>query len=209
MFAACTECVFSRGMHTGSDRWQVHGHDKGHVPRQTVTQEHLPLSLNKGVLELHSCAGPSCPQGSTVVVPGSTTVEQGPLAAASCGFTSLHRCLSHWLGGWTFTHDTLGVWTPDIAGMPSNFRELLAVWHVLQSLPVASIQHKTLQVVSDNVMMVACINCLGTSSQVLSDLMKQFLAWASERSIVLVAKHLSGVRNCRADWISCILVHHE
>ncbi len=62
-----------------------------------------------------------------------------------------------------------GVWTSWVSHMPSNFRELLAVGQAIQSFGPL-IQDRSVQVLSDNITTVACINHLYSPSSQLGRL---------------------------------------
>ena len=76
-------------------------------------------------------------------------------------------------GGWGGTdliRDAAGLWPRSVQLQHSNYRELLAVYMTLQSL-VTHLEGKSVQILLDNVTTIAYINCLGGSSQLMSDLM--------------------------------------
>ncbi len=110
-------------------------------------------------------------------------------------------------GGWTGHLQAGGMWSTAGVFQHSNVKELLAVWKTLQSLP--DVRHKVIQVVSDNISTVACINRLSSASSSLTTVMKQVLVWCDRRDITLVARHLSGVQNAQADYLSRVLFRHE
>ncbi len=112
-------------------------------------------------------------------------------------------------GGWTSQNnvDEGGTWTTRQVLHHSNVKELMAVWETLRSLP--NVHNKVIQVISDNVSTVACINRLSSSSDRMASVMRQVLAWCENRDVTLVAHHLSGVQNTRADHLSRVLYRHE
>ena len=90
----------------------------------------------------------------------------------------------------------------------SNFRELLAVYKVLQSFGT-TLKSKHVQILSDNVTTIAYINRLGGSVQHMSDLMTTIWGYARSLDISLSARHLSGVPNFRADELSHVTSPYE
>ena len=112
-------------------------------------------------------------------------------------------------GGWSQHLKASGTWDISVAYQPSNYCELLAVWRTLESFPNKFYKNKTIQVISDNATMITCINRLSSKSEVMTLLMTQFFLWLDTNNTKLVARHLSGVKNVHANWLSRVLFRHE
>ena len=101
-----------------------------------------------------------------------------------------------------------GIWTKWIGHMPSNYRELLAVGQALKSFGPL-IRGQCVQVLSDNVTTVACINHLYSPSSVLGRLAQAVWVESQKWNVVLRAKYLAGKDNIHADALSRIQSQYE
>ena len=113
--------------------------------------------------------------------------------------------------GWGATclgQNAAGWWNHRLSRAPSNYRELMAVLLALKSFN-GLLGGKKVQVLSDNVTTVAYINHLGGHCKELSDLAVAVWAEAEEQQITLTAKHLPGVINQEADFLSRIIPKYE
>lgn len=101
-----------------------------------------------------------------------------------------------------------GLWEPCISAKSSNFRELMTVGMTLLSFH-DTLCGKVVQILSDNVTTVACINNLYTPSQELGQLMTDIWIMAHKLGVTLVAKHLAGRLNVLADHLSRVNSPYE
>ena len=101
-----------------------------------------------------------------------------------------------------------GNWQKCVSFQHSNYRELLAVLKTIQSLH-QQLAGKNVQVLSDNVTMVAYINRMGGSSEHLSNLMTTLWTTAKAKNITLSARHLAGNLNETADFLSHLRSTYE
>lgn len=101
-----------------------------------------------------------------------------------------------------------GIWNTQIAHMPSNYRELLAVGLALKSFG-PHIRGKSVQILSDNITTVACLNRLYTPSQELGQLVKRVWLEAHAWEVDVQAKYLAGHLNQHADMLSRILSPYQ
>ena len=97
-------------------------------------------------------------------------------------------------------------WDKQIARMPSNYRELLAILLAIKAFE-HDLKGKTVQVLS--VAAVAYINHLGGPSPSLTALASAVWITAYELEIALSAKHLAGKENVHADHLSRLSTHYE
>ena len=99
--------------------------------------------------------------------------------------------------------DAAGPWPKAVSYRHSNYRELLAVYNTLLAFKHL-IKGKTVQILSDNVTTVAYINKLGGMCPVMSDLTTTIFAYTQSLQTQISARHLAGVSNTRADFLSRI-----
>lgn len=114
-------------------------------------------------------------------------------------------------GVWMGNHasdQAAGLWTGWVAHKSINYKELLAVGMALQSFG-PRLEGKTVQILSDNITTVACINRFYSHSTELGELAQAVWVEAHKWNIVLRAKHLSGKNNYRADYLSRIHSPYE
>ena len=97
--------------------------------------------------------------------------------------------------------ETFGLWDRSMANMPSNFRELSAVYLGIKSFS-AQLQGKALTVLTDNIVTTAYLNHLGGPVQSLTNLAQAIWAIVFKLDISLRAHHLPGVLNVQADRLS-------
>ena len=90
----------------------------------------------------------------------------------------------------------------------SNFRELLAVYLALLSFR-DSLFGKSLEILSDNVTVVALINKLGSSDSRLDAIAQNIWSFAFKYQLMLVAHHIAGCFNVCPDALSRIPLRHE
>ena len=113
--------------------------------------------------------------------------------------------------GWGACMGTLeasGVWTAWVTHMPSNYRELLAVVQALKSFG-PKINNMCIQILSDNITTVACINKLYSPSSALGQLAQSLWVVANQLNVELRAKYLAGHLNTHADALSRIISPYE
>lgn len=101
-----------------------------------------------------------------------------------------------------------GLWTTWVSHMPSNFRELLAVAQAIKSFG-PRLQHLCVQVLTDNITTVACINKLYSPSSQMGQLAQSVWVEANKWNIELRAKYLAGKLNTEADALSRITSPYE
>ena len=104
-------------------------------------------------------------------------------------------------GGVCDNNEAAGHWTPEVKQTSINYRELLAVLLSLKSFKDI-IANKCVQILTDNVTTVACINNLGGNVPELTALTKSIYAHVYQNNIQIHAKHLAGKVNCHADRLS-------
>lgn len=97
-----------------------------------------------------------------------------------------------------------GLWDETVSYQHINYKELFAVLLAIKSFANCDkiAPKKTVQIVSDNICTVAYLNHLGGPVKSLSDLARVIHTTATEMGITLVAKHLSGILNTEADYLS-------
>ncbi len=111
-------------------------------------------------------------------------------------------------GGWTGHHLASGTWPPEVSAQPSNYRELLAIHKVLQSLdPI--LQGHTVQVLCDNVTAVAYLNHLGGTNPLMNRLTQTNFVFCQKCDITLQAQYFAGKNNVMADYLSRVLTKFE
>ena len=101
-----------------------------------------------------------------------------------------------------------GCWGPEVSSESSNFRELLAVYLALLSFR-DSLFGKSLEILSDNVTVVALINKLGSSDSRLDAIAQNIWSFAFKYQLMLVAHHIAGCFNVCPDALSRIPLRHE
>jgi hypothetical protein len=101
-----------------------------------------------------------------------------------------------------------GTWDPDTANKHINYKELLAVLMGLQSFS-SRVRQQSIQVLTDNSTTVAYINNMGGPVRQLSDLAEQIWAFVLNQKANLVAKHICGVLNTEADYLSRLPIQYE
>jgi hypothetical protein len=104
-------------------------------------------------------------------------------------------------GGHTPELEAQGLWTPEISSQSSNFREMMAVYHSMVSLR-PHLSNKNVQILSDNVSTVANINFQGGPSKSLTQVASMIWKEALMNNVLLNAKHLAGLENSHADYLS-------
>jgi hypothetical protein len=113
-----------------------------------------------------------------------------------------NRCIGNWM--WQLhrnTQETFGMWDRSMATMPSNFRELAAVYLGLKSFS-AVLQGKALTVLTDHTTTCAYLNHLGGPVQTLTKLAQAVWALVLKLDISLRAHYLPGIDNVPADNLS-------
>ena len=105
-------------------------------------------------------------------------------------------------------YEASGLWDAQIAHMQSNYRELLCVGMALQSF-APMVKGKSVQILSDNVCTVACINKLYTPSQEMHSLSQAVWLQAHNLGITLQGKFLCGTSNFHADRLSRVWSPYE
>ena len=101
-----------------------------------------------------------------------------------------------------------GLWTQWVGHMPSNYRELLAVGQAVRSFG-PWIQGRCVQILSDNITTVACINHMYSVSTTLGELAQSVWYEARKWNVDLKAKYLAGKDNVHADALSRIRSPYE
>ena len=104
-------------------------------------------------------------------------------------------------GAWTGSQKAQGFWNNRVAYSSSNYRELLAVYMGLMSFR-RILRNKHVQILSDNITVVAFVNKFGGASTELDCLARDIHLMAIENKITLQAAYLSGVENWKADQLS-------
>ena len=104
--------------------------------------------------------------------------------------------------GWSgilLPHKTSGEWPKSFRYLPSNWLELNAIFQsVKHFLPL--LKGQSVQILSDNMTAVACIQHQGTlGSKALMDLSQSLLEFCLLYNILLIPKHISGILNVLAD----------
>ncbi|XP_043199553.1 uncharacterized protein LOC122389279 isoform X2 [Amphibalanus amphitrite] len=101
-----------------------------------------------------------------------------------------------------------GFWRPEVSAETSNFRELLAVYFALLSF-CSTLRGKTVEILSDNITVVALINKLGSADRRLDAIAQNIWEFAFEHQVMLVAHHIAGYLNVDPDELSRIPLRHE
>ena len=104
-------------------------------------------------------------------------------------------------GGHMEAQNTGGKWLQSEIHLHINEKELLAVLFTLKSLG-SEIQNETIKIVSDNTTCVNYINRQGGRKQNCYDIVRGIWEWAMKKRIWLIAVHLPGKLNVRADMLS-------
>ena len=104
-------------------------------------------------------------------------------------------------GAWTDSLKAQGFWNHRVAYASSNYRELLAVYMGLMSFR-KMFANKHVQILSDNITVVAFVNKFGGASKELDCLARDIHLMAMDNKITLQAAYLSGVENWKADQLS-------
>lgn len=104
-------------------------------------------------------------------------------------------------GGHLLNLEAQGLWTPDIRCKSSNYREMMAVYLSMVSLR-PHLKDKNVQILSDNVSTVANINFQGGPSKSLTQVASMIWKEALGNNVCLTAKHLAGLENSHADYLS-------
>ena len=104
--------------------------------------------------------------------------------------------------GWSgilLPYKTSGEWPRSFRDLTSNWLELNAIFQsVIHFLPL--LKGQSVQILSDNMTAVACIQHQGTlRSQALMDLSQCLLEFCFRHNILLIPKHISGILNVLAD----------
>lgn len=105
-------------------------------------------------------------------------------------------------------HHAAGYWDKSVALQPSNYREMLAILLALKSF-APMIEHKSVQIQTDNISSVAYVNNMGGPSAQLTDIAKAIWQEAYHLGIHLQATHLAGKLNVLADYLSRIRHPYE
>ena len=95
----------------------------------------------------------------------------------------------------------------NIAFMPSNYRELMAIYKSILFLHV--LKGQQVQVPTDNITAAVYMNRFGGSSKVMCELMTTIFVITHELKINLTAKFLASDLNGRADRLSRLLSPYE
>ena len=93
--------------------------------------------------------------------------------------------------------EAAGFWKRRTTTTSINYAELMAVMCAIKSFK-SSLKGKNVQILSDNVTMVAYLNHLGGASPELTQLMTAISLEAHESGITLVSKHFADVLNGHA-----------
>ena len=104
-------------------------------------------------------------------------------------------------GGHIGNQNTGGKWSEHENSLHINEKELLAVLYSLKSL-CSDLRNETIKVVSDNTTCVNYINGQGGRKQKCYDITRDIWEWAICNHIWLIAVHLPGKLNVRADMLS-------
>ena len=101
-----------------------------------------------------------------------------------------------------------GTWNYHMSRQHSNVRELTAVLLCIKAM-LPLLKDKTIQVLSDNITTVAYINHMGGPMDQLVQISKLIWKIALENNITILARHLAGKSNTRADELSRRHDKHE
>lgn len=94
-----------------------------------------------------------------------------------------------------------GLWTGDMISEHSNVKELMCILLALKSFRTF-ITHKSIQILSDNIVSVAYVNHLGGPCPRLTEIATAIWSEACRLKISLQARHLAGKMNLIADRLS-------
>ena len=103
---------------------------------------------------------------------------------------------------------TTGAWEACHQAHGSTFKLLRTVGPGLILLK-RFIENKTVQGLSDNITTIAFINKQGGSNRMLNKIAKLIHQETIDMNLNLVASYLSGIRNCKADQLSCLYSTYE
>jgi len=106
------------------------------------------------------------------------------------------------------TYQASGAWSPDIVSEHINYKELLAVLFGLQSFST-HVEGQSIEVLSDNVTTVAYINNMGGPVMHLTEVAEWIWRFILEKKSYIVAKHIAGVLNTGADYLSRLPTQYE
>ena len=104
-------------------------------------------------------------------------------------------------GGLVQEKETGGQWLDNEKRLHVNEKELTAVLFSLQSLCKAK-SNKTIKILSDNTTAVSYINNMRGGEKECNAITRKIWLWAKERNVWLVATHLPGASNVKADRFS-------
>ena len=105
-------------------------------------------------------------------------------------------------------HEGQGFGLKQTAMKSSNYREIKAVLMVMLAfLPL--LENKSVQLLNDNVSVIAYLNFQGGPSQELTDIAVQIWEIDLKYNIDLKANHLAGKLNEEADGLSRVSSRHE
>lgn len=106
-------------------------------------------------------------------------------------------------GAYTQGEATGGCWSERERKLHINALKLLAVFFALKAF-LKTQEGMVVLILTDNMSVVSYVNKLGggTKSNTLAQLTKEMFPWCIERKIRLLAQHLPGKANIRADYMS-------
>lgn len=113
--------------------------------------------------------------------------------------------------GWGATYDGLecsGSWGLDLCSKHINEKELQAVHLALKSFAFV-LTDKCVQIMSDSATTVAYLNNLGGPKANLTQVAESVWATALQHNIDIIARHVPGVTNTQADYLSRISTRYE
>lgn len=106
--------------------------------------------------------------------------------------------------GWgASTHNAAawGSWTLQQAAQHINIKELLAVLLGLESF-VKLVSHKTVLIRTDSIVAMAYVNRMAGRKPRLRAVTQRLFRFCNEQELVLIAEHIPGIDNVRADTLS-------
>ena len=101
-----------------------------------------------------------------------------------------------------------GLWTTKMSYMPSNHRELLAVFMAIKTFQPL-MQDLAIEVYTDNVTTLAYLNNQGGPLPQYNHITRAILSLTSRSNIHLICHHVRGSSNIVADGLSRISDHHD
>lgn len=113
--------------------------------------------------------------------------------------------------GWGATYEDLecsGAWDLDLRSKHINEQELQAVHLALKSF-ASELRGKSVQIMSDSATTVAYLNNMGGPKANLTQVAESVWATALEHNIVIQARHVPGVTNTHADYLSRLPTQYE